>query len=172
MACERGNLKDIEKLCGEGSAPDLKDWVAVTTAEDITNIPIMETGTWKINGDIQMRTASAAGITPVVTAGKFQKWNVAKTDNGYSSNRKDNHYEPKFEYFIEKLDEVKTFILAKARGKRLTVIGMDNNGKMRVMENAEVMFNEETKGKNGYKIEFSCGLVPDPLPYYSGNLVF
>jgi hypothetical protein len=169
--CNRANLKTIKGLCGEGSAPEMKNWVFVTTMEDILTIPTMASESFGLSLDISMRPPSASGVTPVVEKGKWERWDVAKTDSGYSANRKDNHYEPKFEYFIERLDEVKTYILAKARGEKLAVIGTDNNGKPRLMTNAEIMFDEQTKGKNGYKVEFVCGPVPDPLPFYMGTVV-
>jgi hypothetical protein len=170
--CERAHLKGIKSLCGEGSAPELKDWVFVTTMDDIVfPLPNFDSNTTRIGGNITMRPAVAAtGTTAAIAAGKWERWDVAKTDNGYSANRKDDHYEPKFEYFIPRLDEVKGFVLAKARGEKLVIVGTDNNGKMRLMVNAELMYDEQSKGKNGYKIEFVCGPVPDTLPFYAGEI--
>jgi hypothetical protein len=163
--CERNHLKTIKGLCGEGNAPEMKDWVFVTPMSDIKEVPQMDSNTWRIGQDLIM--TPAVGDIP---AGKFEKWQVAKTDSGYSAGKKDTHYEPKFEYFIEKLDEIKTFILAKARGENLAVVGTDNNGKPRLMTDAHLMFDEQTKGKNGYKVEFTCGSIPDPLPFYTGKV--
>lgn len=163
---ERGNLKKIKELCG-GNAPDLQDYVFVTSMDDIDeeNIPDMDSNTWRIS-TIPMK--AAAGTNP---AGKWERWAVARTDNGYMGGKKDEHFNPKFEFFMEKLDEVKTFILSKARCGKLGVIAVDNNRKKRFMAYAEISFDESTKGKNGYKIEFTCGPVPEPLPFYEGPIV-
>lgn len=163
--CERNHLKAIKGLCGEGNAPDMKDWVYVAYMSDVKEFPNMDSNTWRIGNDLVMTAPVGA-----IPAGRFEKWQVSKTDSGYMGGKKDDHFEPKFEFFIEKLDEIKTFILAKARGERLVVIATDNNGKPRLMREAELMFDEQTKGKNGYKIDFSCGKIPDPLPYYMGKV--
>ena len=164
MSGERANLKRIKKMCG-GSAPDMLDHIFVTWMSDIDEaaMPAMDSNTTRIP-NIPLK--AAVGNEP---AGKWERWEVARTDNSYDAGRKDSGYAPKFEYFIEKMDEVKSFILSKARCEKLAVVGIDNNGKMKYMDNADIHYDESTKGKNGYKIEFTCGPRPDPLPFVTGD---
>lgn len=163
MPCDTSLLKSIDALCGEGSAPDIRDVVYLIPDEStVVPFPDFEVGTFNIAVDI-------------FAVGKhFESWAIMKTKNGFDAGTKgdgDGHYfEPKLEFQIAKLTALKSFILAKARGRRLTIVFTDNNGNKRIMRHAIITFDETTKSENGYKVIAMVGPVADPIPFYTGTL--
>jgi hypothetical protein len=174
MSCDRTLLKNINHLCGQGNAPDLADWFAITSKADIlAPLPTLSADKHAFSAPFTMRPAVAAtSTTAAVPAGKWQRWEVAKTDSSFDMGEKDGYYEPKVEYFIEKTDPFKTKILMDARGADKRIVLIDNNRNLRFMDNAMVVANEVSSPRNGYKVTITCGKINDPLPFVEHDLVF
>jgi hypothetical protein len=154
----------IDKICGEVNAPNLTRILSVVGADDITTIAAA--------------TAHVISTDFTMVATKvFFKWNFAKEDNSYTSERdpETGLWKTEVKIFVPKLQATTTNILNGMNGDNYIVVVKDLNGKNRLIgaldNGCRVAVKEQTSPKNGYEITISWESANAPY-FYTGAIAY
>lgn len=167
-------VADIEQFCGGVNAPGLDRILSITCEDELLAIPAPATDTHTISDDITYRAPDAG--PPVITAGKFYKWNFSKDNSSWTSERDENGlWNTSVKFFIPKLAATTTYTLNGMTGENQVALVPDRNGEIRLVgalgNGAMVKVKETTDPKNGYEVEITWQSAYAPY-YYTGAITY
>jgi hypothetical protein len=154
----------IDKICGEVNAPNLTRILSVIGADDVSVIAA------------PTAHSISTDFTMVATKVWF-KWNFAREDNSYTSERdpETGLWKTEVKIFIPKLLSATTNILNGMNGDNYLVVVKDLNGKNRLIgaldNGCRVVVKEQTSPKNGYEITITWESANAPY-FYTGAIVY
>jgi hypothetical protein len=178
--CNLAQLTQIKRACQQGNTPGLHDVIYVTFMHEVVSLPDPDSNTTRIGQDIGFRPeiiTSAVGVTPIVykqRAGAFVPIDVRRKGATYKAGHKgdgeNDYWEPEWEYMIDRVDEIKSYILAAFKGgARMLVLTPDKNGKLIVCPNCTITYDGNiTDSENAYKIKIMGDKMAYEPRFYTG----
>lgn len=172
--CE--TLGNIEKQCGGGNKPGLKQKIFFTCVDQVATIPAPAADTHEITANMTMRAAAEG--PPAVTAGNFFTLNVSRFDSSLISEPQGDDenvsYLNTVKVFINKQEAEKAYVLNGTSGGEFIAVIPDGNGEQQLLGELDngcaIKIKAQTNDKNGYEVTITW--ESSHLPYfYSGTIV-
>lgn len=168
-------LATIEKECGGGNRPGLKNFFYIACIDEVVTIPAPDANTHLVSTDIAMRAADAG--PPAITAGTFKKFAISKINSNLTvepvGEGENISYKCTMSCFINKITSGKTYILNNTTGGEFIIIAKDANGEQLIigeLENgATVKAGMQTNDANGYPVTIEWDTPIHPY-HYTGNV--
>lgn len=175
MSC-CATLGNIEKTCGAGNKPGLKQKFWLTCVDQVNTIPAPAANTHEITANITMRAAAVG--PPLVAAGKFFEFDISKFESGLEADPQGDSENQSWlvtaSVFINRQDKTKAYILNGMSGGEFIAVFPDGNGEKHLIgeldNGCNVTVKAQTNDKNGYLLTITW--ETNRLPYfYNGTLV-